>query len=230
MTSILIIEDDSGLNKGIALSLIQDDFLFYSAFSIEEAKQYLEQYDIDLLLLDVNLPDGNGFDFCKEVREKSDIPIIFLTGNKQESDIVMGFAIGGDDYVTKPFSLMVLRSRVMAVLKHTSQRKLTIYHSQNKKYEFDFDTMLFLKNGKEIILSRTEQKLLRILVLNQGITLTRNNLIDKIWTNSSEYVDETALTVTISRLRNKLEDNPVKPERIKTVYGMGYVWNGDKYE
>lgn len=223
MIEILIIEDDVTLNNGIALSLKQDGYSFCNSFTLKEAKEYLKFNAPNLIILDINLPDGNGLDLCKEIRKTSPVPIIFLTANNMETDIVAGFSLGCDDYITKPFSLMILRARVAAVLKRTNLPEIKKYEIDN--FVFDFDSMEFYKDGTEIILSKTEQKLLKILVSNIGKTLTRNILIDKIWTDGTEYVDENALTVTISRLRNKLEQNPNKPHYIKTVYGIGYVWS-----
>lgn len=224
MNYILIVEDDKTLNKGIELALTGMDFTIYNSYSIKEAKDIIRSNEINLIILDINLPDGNGIDLCKEIRTYSNVPIIFLTANKEEIDIVTGFYAGGDDYVTKPFSLMVLRARVMVALKHTHSVNNTTYITKDLRYHFNFLDMLFTKEGVEIVLSKTEQKLLKILVTNKGITLSRDRLIDAIWSDSCEYVDETALTVTISRLRNKLEINPSKPERIKTIYGLGYMW------
>lgn len=224
MKAILIVEDDQALNKGIELALAQPEYTFFSAFDLGKARDVLKSHPIDLIILDINLPDGNGLDFCKELRTYSNIPIIFLTANKEETDIVTGFYVGGDDYVTKPFSLMVLRARVMAALKHSEQIKSHRFISKDEQYCFDFDNMVFKKDKCEIVISKTEQKLLRLLVMNKGMILSRERLVDAIWVDGSEYVDETALTVTISRLRHKLEDIPGEPHHIKTIYGLGYMW------
>jgi two-component system, OmpR family, response regulator RegX3 len=229
MSCILVIEDDIALNNGIVLSLKQDNLVFLQSFTLKEARQQLFSNKIDLIILDVNLPDGSGFDLCKEIRNTSSIPIMFLTGNDMELDIVTGLGIGGDDYITKPFSLMVLRARVAALLRRSFQvypvDKIII-----DSFIFDFDKMEFYKDGQEFQLSKTEQKLLKILVLNKGNVLSRAALVDKIWTDGAEYVDENALSVAISRLRNKLEKNPAKPEYIHTVYGMGYTWTVKKHD
>lgn len=150
------------------------------------------------------------------------MPIIFLTANDMESDIVMGFELGGDDYITKPFSLMVLRSRVMAVLRRCD------FGQEDKAvippFLFDFGRMDYRKQGQSISLSITEQKLLKTLVANRGQILTREQLMDAVWLREAEFVDENALTVTIKRLRAKIEDDPSAPKYIKTVYGLGYMW------
>ncbi|XTR38158.1 response regulator transcription factor [Paraclostridium tenue] len=226
--TILIIEDDITLNKGIMLTLRQNDINIKQAFTLEDSRNILKKEKIDLIILDVNLPDGNGFDFCKEIREKSTIPIIFLTACDMELDIVTGLELGADDYITKPFSLMVLRARVMVAL-----RRLENKNSNNKitidNLILDFDKMEFTKDNNKINLSKTEQKLLKMLITNKGRVLTREQLIDNVWDNDSEFVEENALTVNIKRLREKIEDNKSKPKYIKTVYGIGYIFSeGDK--
>ncbi len=185
----------------------------------------METEQFDLLLLDVNLPDGNGFDFLRDLRKFSDIPVIMLTINDMETDIVTGLELGADDYVTKPFSLMVLRARVNSRLRQDTgfQGK----HFTYDIFDFDFENMEFRKGGVLLELSRTEQKLLRILTANRGRTMTRELLLNKIWTDEAAFVDENALSVTIKRLRDKLEDTPSRPGYIKTVYGTGYVWAVD---
>lgn len=228
--TILIIEDDITLNKGIMLTLRQNDINIKQAFTLEDSRNILKKEKIDLIILDVNLPDGNGFDFCKEIREKSTIPIIFLTACDMELDIVTGLELGADDYITKPFSLIVLRARVMVAL-----RRLENKNSNNKitidNLILDFDKMEFTKDNNKINLSKTEQKLLKMLITNKGRVLTREQLIDNVWDNDSEFVEENALTVNIKRLREKIEDNKSKSKYIKTVYGIGYIFSeGDKNE
>ncbi|RDY23204.1 DNA-binding response regulator [Romboutsia maritimum] len=228
--NILIIEDDITLNKGIMLTLRQSNINIKQAFDLNEGRNILNKEKIDLILLDVNLPDGNGFDFCKEIKEKLHIPIIFLTACDMEIDVVMGLELGADDYITKPFSLMILRARVMAALRrhisNANSSKITI-----KDLELDFEKMKFSKDNKLINLSKTEQKLLKLLVHNKGQVLTREQLIDRVWSDMNEYVDENALTVTIKRLREKIEDKKSKNKYIKTVYGIGYAFcKGDENE
>ncbi|MEG6612246.1 response regulator transcription factor [Pseudoclostridium thermosuccinogenes] len=222
MNNILIIEDDAALSNGIVYALKDDNLAFVQAFDLATAKEQIKGNSFDLIILDVNLPDGNGFELLAEIRKTLDIPVIVLTVNDMETDIVTGFELGADDYITKPFSLMVLRARVGARLrKAKKQLPKTILID---KFSFSFDEMEFLKNGKPIELSKTEQKLLRILVENRGKTVSRSELVDRIWTDGAEYVDENALSVTIKRLRDKLEDSPSNPQYIKTVYGIGYTW------
>jgi len=222
MRTLLIVEDDRSLNKGIALTLSHSDLIIEQAYDIATAEQIVSSRQIDLIILDVNLPDGSGLDYCEKIRRTSQLPIIFLTANDMEPDIVTGLELGGDDYITKPFSLMVLRARVMAVLRRTEP------HSADKitlgPLTFDFGKMEYYKNNRQLVLSKTEQKLLKILTANPGNILTREQLMDKIWTHDAEFVDENALTVAIKRLRSKIEDEPSSPKYIKTIYGLGYMW------
>ncbi|MGN7383466.1 response regulator transcription factor [Paenibacillus sp. SAFN-117] len=223
MKTILIVEDDISLNKGIMLTLARDGIAIRQAYDLAAANKLLLEEPIDLIILDVNLPDGSGLDFCEQVRRRSRVPIIFLTANDLEADIVTGFELGGDDYITKPFSLMVLRARVMAVLRRMepqNEDQWTIDH-----LSFDFGKMDFRKHGQPLLLSRTEQKLLKVLVANRGIILTREQIMDKVWTHEAEFVDENALTVTVKRLLAKIEEEPSSPKYIKTVYGLGYIWS-----
>lgn len=222
MKNILIIEDDKALSNGITLALQNENLTIFQCCDIATAIKSISVQTFDLLILDINLPDGNGLDLLCEVKKSGDIPVIMLTANDLETDIVTGLESGADDYITKPFSLAVLRARVNAQL-----RKQAVF--SNNRFEqdgflFDFDRMEYLKKSISIELSKTEQKLLRILIENKGVTLERGTLVDRIWTDAAEFVDENALSVSIKRLRDKLEDNPAKPQYIKTVYGIGYTW------
>ncbi len=216
--NILIIEDDIALNTGVVLSFKDKDYKFLQGYNLSQGRELFNNNNIDLIILDINLPDGNGLDFCKEIRTVSNVLIIILTANDMEIDVVTGFELGADDYITKPFSLMILRSRVEALLRRTTKK--TIAYFEFDDYIFNFDNMTFYKDQKELILSKTEQKILNILIKNSGNTVNRETLIDKIWSNSGDFVDENALSVAINRLRNKLEAQ----DYIKTVYGIGYTW------
>ena len=215
--NILIVEDDHTLNNGIALSLGKERML--QAHTLSEARKLFDN-TVDLLILDINLPDGSGLDFCRELRRSSKIPVIFLTANDMEIDIVTGLEMGADDYITKPFSLMVLRARVNAVLRRKEPEAVMYIQGG---FSFDFDQMIFMVDGKSVSLSKTEQKLLKLLVTNRGLTLTRELLIDRIWSDGAEYVEENALSVTVRRLREKLPKIP-----IKTVYGVGYSFEREE--
>ena len=209
---ILIVEDDKGLNNGIALSLANHEVI--QAFSLKEADSKSIS-DIDLIILDINLPDGSGIDFCKNIRVSSSVPIIMLTANDMKIDIVTGLESGADDYITKPFSLAVLRARVNAVTRRNRNDNTIIKY---KNFVLDFENMKFSHDGTPVELSKTEQKLLKILTQNMGKTLSREMLIDRVWSDGAEFVEENALSVCIKRLRQKLPGLPVK-----TVYGIGYV-------
>lgn len=222
MNRLLIIEDDIALGQGIKLALQHESLEVSVSRCLAEARSELADKNFDLLILDINLPDGNGLEFLTEFRKNSAVPVILLTANDMEMDIVVGLESGADDYITKPFSLAVLRARVNTQLRKTSVTQSTVIAID--EFNFDFDRMEFYKKGQEISLSKTEQKLLRVLVSNRGITLSRADLVDRIWTDGAEYVDENALSVTVKRLRDKLEDTPSKPQYLKTVYGIGYLW------
>ncbi|MBP1761038.1 MAG: regulatory protein vanR [Firmicutes bacterium] len=222
MNQILIVEDDASLSKGIVLALKDDNCAFTQAYDIAAAKDYLKTGSFDLVILDVNLPDGNGLDLLAEIRRTLALPVIVLTANDMETDIVTGFELGADDYITKPFSLMVLRARVGVQLRKSRQQFSDTV--QIDKFSFSFEKMEFSNDGKQVELSKTEQKLLRILIENRGNTVPRADLVDRIWTDGADYVDENALSVTVKRLRDKLEDVPSAPQYIKTVYGIGYTW------
>ena len=217
MDKILIVEDDKALNNGIALALRDANILFESAFDLRTARILTASKKFDLIILDVNLPDGSGLDFLADIKEYHDTPVILLTANDMETDIVSGFELGADDYITKPFSLAVLRARVNVQLRK-KKKASNIYKSD--KYYFDFDKLEFTVDKNAVDLSKTEQKLLSILIENRGNTVTRDSLYDGIWIDGSEFVDENALSVAVKRLRDKLgSSNP-----IKTIYGIGYTW------
>lgn len=210
---LLVVEDDRALNQGIALSFSGETVV--QAFGVKEAEKMFDD-SIDLVILDVNLPDGSGLDLCREIRKSSHVPIIFLTANDMEIDIVTGLESGADDYITKPFSLAVLRARVNAV---TRRRMSDGSQFEFGNYSFDFDNMKFLDGDTSVELSKTEQRLLKLFVQNMGQTLSRDLLLQRIWSDGTEFVEENALSVTVKRLRQKLPDAP-----IRTVYGIGYVW------
>lgn len=219
---ILIVEDDRSLNQGIVLALRQEKLVFYQAFSLREARNFWKDENVNMVLLDINLPDGSGYDFLREIRRYSEIPVLMITANDMEVDEVTGFSLGADDYITKPFSLMVLRARVERMKKRSEQKERTDLY-QDQEYVFSFDEMRFQASGQEVMLSKTEQKLLRILTANPGQTLPRERLLEFIWPDGTDYVDENALSVTVNRLRKKLEINGEKSP-IQTIYGLGYAW------
>ena len=223
MTHILLLEDDAALGQGICLALNSETVSVTHCTSLSQGRQAMAQADFALLILDINLPDGSGLALLRELRQRSAVPILLLTANDMEADIVLGLESGADDYVTKPFSLAVLRSRVNAQLRRAAVRSDVV---ESGVFSFDFQRMEFRKAGRLIDLSKTEQRLLRLLVENRGRTLPRELLVDRVWPDGAEYVDENALSVTVKRLRDKLEDTPSRPQYLKTVYGIGYTWVG----
>ena len=218
---ILILEDDRGLNRGIALALKEETVEFLSALTLAQAQEIWKNNAVDMVLLDVNLPDGSGYELLKEIRRASQIPVLMLTANDLEIDEVTGFRLGADDYITKPFSLMVLRARVERMRFRIRQTES--YGYEDERFQFFYDEMRYLADGQEIVLSKTEQKLLKLFTEHIGQTLTREQLIDTLWTGDRKYVDENALSVTVNRLRRKLEGKG-RECPIQTVYGLGYVW------
>ena len=220
MEQILIVEDDIALNKGLCKALKADNRQVISCPDMKSARKQLLCGTVSLILLDINLPDGSGLDFLREIKKTSiQLPVVLLTANDTDMDIVEGLEQGADDYITKPFSLSVLRARVNTQLRKARQNiadtSIKIHH-----FTFDFSSMQFHVGDKCVELSKTEQKLLRLLVENRGIVMQRAELVDRVWTDGAEYVDENALSVTIKRLRDKLNAQ----DYIKTIYGIGYSW------
>ncbi|MCL2253531.1 MAG: response regulator transcription factor [Lachnospiraceae bacterium] len=219
---ILILEDDTALCKGIEMALAAPERCFALCHNIAAAKAAMQNKRPGLFILDINLPDGSGLNFCAELRSAGyDVPILMLTANDTEMDMVTGLNCGADDYVTKPFSLAVLRARIEALLRRGSHNDGKVFMGD---FMFDFETMRFEKNNQTIELSKTEARLLQLFIANKGQTLTRERLQTLIWPDGTEYVDENALSVAVRRLRAKLEDAPSNPQFIKTVHGIGYKW------
>ncbi len=218
---IQIVEDDRALSDGIRLALREPELTFIQNTNIRQAKQTFEQEKPELMILDVNLPDGSGYEYLEWVRARSGIPVLMLTANDMEIDEVTGLSLGADDYMTKPFSIAVLRARIQALRRRLGEKNKNAYAGDG--FSFDFEKLKFFANGQEIFLSVNEQRLLRLLVENPGRILTREVLVDRIW-GDGEYVDENALSVTVRRLRAKLEDEETHGSCIQTVYGQGYMW------
>ena len=225
MEQLLIVEDDLILNQGLCKALKGDNRQIRSCLDLKTAREQLHCGSVSLILLDINLPDGSGLALLREVKETApQIPVILLTANDTDWDIVDGLERGADDYITKPFSLSVLRARVNTQLRKQTSLPQTA-PIRLDQFSFDFGTMTFLAGDQKVELSKTEQKLLHLLVENRGQTLRRSDLVDRIWTDGAEYVDENALSVTVKRLRDKLGAQ----DHIQTVYGIGYRW-GTKNE
>ena len=222
MQKILLLEDDITLGSGIRLALQSPSVQITLCRTLAQSRGAVADNSYDLLILDVNLPDGSGLDLLGQIRKTSHVPVILLTANDLEMDVVTGLESGADDYITKPFSLAILRARVNAQLRRGMSTKTS--RIEIGRFQFDFDRMEFRKDGQSMELSKTEQKLLRILIENRGQALSRATLVDRVWTDGAEYVGENALSVTVKRLRGKLEDTPSSPQYLKTVYGIGYTW------
>ena len=220
--TILILEDDVDLAEGIELSLQCEELNFIICSTIADARKTIPEQKIDLMIFDINLPDGNGLEFCREIKQKVSIPIALLTAKDMELDIVKGLESGADDYITKPFSLMILRARIRALLRRNPIKNEPEY--KDSIFLFRFETMEFYKNGISIELSKTEQRILYLLTSNPNIIITRERLLEWVWPEGTEYVEDNALSVAIRRLRDKLEDDSSNPQYIKTVYGKGYMW------
>ena len=219
---VMILEDDTDLAEGIELSLQNEELKFIICKTIADARKALALYQFDLLIFDINLPDGNGLEFCQELKRELKIPIALLTAKSMEMDIVKGLESGADDYITKPFSLMVLRARIRTLLRRHTTSNVQEY--RNSVFLFRFETMEFYKNGTPLELSKTEQRILYLLISNPNRILTRERLLEWVWPEGTEYVEDNALSVGIRRLRDKIEDDSSNPSYIKTVYGKGYVW------
>lgn len=223
---ILIVEDDSALAEGGRLNLEIAGFEAKTAYSRRAAEALLEKGAFDLILLDVNLPDGNGVDFAGKIRGKQNIPIVFLTARDLDEDMIAGFQVGADDYITKPFNIQILVQRVKAVLRRYQGEggEETTLHVGNLLV--DFEGHIVTKKGKPLSLTPTEFKLLVKFCRNPGIVLTREVLLGEFWDQDGNFVDEHTLTIFVSRLRTKIADEQFT--YIKTVYGTGYRWVGEE--
>lgn len=222
IAKILIVEDDKILNKGVTFALKKEGYEVVSAYSKSEGNEIISKDKIDFLLLDINLPDGNGLDFCREVRDKVNIPIVFFTANDTEEDMVKGFETGCDDYIAKPFSVEVLRHKINAILKRNKMINKNLFEYNGLKIDFDRMSVDIL--GNEINLTATEYKLLELLAINKGKVVTKEILLEKLWDNNGNFVDENTLSVNIRRLRKKIEEDPKNPKYIITVFGIGYTF------
>lgn len=223
MYNILLIEDDRPLNKAISVYFKKEKFYVLSTFSGQEALDILLQNNLDLIILDINLPDLSGFDLIEQIKIiNSNIPILILSACDLDSAILHGFNLGAEDYVTKPFNIEILHKKINVILKRNT--KNTFYKDDH--LFFDKNTSKLVIDNKEIKLTPLEFKLLSLFLENQNQILLKETIIEKIWDSNENYVDEHTLLVNISRLRNKIEDD--KHHYIKTVYGLGYRWCHDE--
>jgi two-component system response regulator RegX3 len=225
MESILLVEDDANLIDGLEYSIRKNGFRVDIARTVREALAMWGGRKYDLLILDLTLPDGTGFDICKKVRQTSTVPIVFLTAADEEVNVVMGLDMGGDDYITKPFKLNELISRIKALLRRANafQTEDSGLTSNDITIEPFYNRVL--KNGRPLALTAAEYRLLFLLMKNPNIVLSRETILDRLWDGNGEFVDDNTLSVYIRRLRSKIEDDPDHPQRLLTIRGVGYKWN-----
>lgn len=224
--NIFLLEDDDAIGMGLSYSLTNEGYTVKLAKTVSDAMNIINSEKFNLYILDLTLPDGSGYDVCKRIKEIGDLPVIFLTAYDDEVNVVMGFELGADDYIAKPFRVKELLVRIKSVLRRYNKdnndglvkiKNLTINTNEAKVY----------KNGEEIILTAMEYRLLLILLNNRGKVLSRTQLLENIWDVAGDFVEDNTLTVYIKRLRDKIEEEPNKPEFIKTVRGIGYVIDND---
>lgn len=224
MINILLVEDDTTLAYGIHFTLKNEGFEVFFSSNLESARKALGENKFDLILLDVKLPDGSGYDFCREVRKSSSIPVIFLTAFDEEVNIVLGLDIGADDYMTKPFRIRELISRIRAILRRAQTVENTNILTSGDIEVFALQGKVKIK-GDDIILTSSEYKLLLNLMKHPNQILSRSIILEGLWDAGGEFVDDNTLSVYIRRLREKIEDDPKDPKYIQTVRGLGYRWD-----
>lgn len=224
---LFLLEDDSAIATGLAYSLQNEGYTVSIAKTVKEAREIISNEDFSLYILDLTLPDGSGYDVCKAIKKRGDFPVIFLTAYDDEVNVIMGLELGADDYISKPFRVKELMARIKTVLRRYSRESadgiikagnLVINTNEAKVY----------KNNNEIILTATEYKLLLTFLNNKGVILTRTRLLENLWDVEGDFINDNTLTVYIKRLRDKIEDNPSKPQLIKTIRGLGYITQDEK--
>ncbi len=223
MKKIFLVEDDKTISKNLILLLRSEGFTVSHASTQGEAIQMLAAGKFDMALVDISLPDGNGFSVCTEIKQTQGIPVIFLTASGDEASVVTGLNMGADDYVTKPFRPRELIARINAALRKADSEPSVF---DRNGLVVDIASSIVKKNGNEVFLSALEYRLLLIFINNPGNIITREQLLDELWDAAGEFVNNNTLTVYIKRLREKIEDNPAKPQMILTVHGMGYRLGG----
>ena len=224
MQRILVVEDDWEMNQGICYVLKENGYTSVSAHSIAAAKEICETQESDLVLLDVNLPDGEGFVFCEWLRERSRVPVLFLTARDMEEDALKGYELGAEDYVTKPFSMKILLKKIDVILKRSGGEKGQVF--DDGFLRIDLVRAKAEVNGKPCPVTPTEFRILQEFLSHKGQLLTYGILLDRLWDGGSQFVDRHALAVNINRLRGKIEDDA--HSYIRTVRGMGYIWTGGR--
>ncbi|MFQ6837129.1 MAG: response regulator transcription factor [Thomasclavelia spiroformis] len=219
MNSILVLEDDRELNNIIYHSLMKENYRVFSAHLCKEAKSLIDKNTIDLTILDVNLPDGNGFEFFKWLKARYNIPVVFLSARDLEDDVLSGYELGADDYVTKPFSMKILLKKISVILSR-EQKNLNVFADGFIKIDFELGTVK--KEDDECALTPTEYRILKKLIEHKGQLLTYSLLLDSLWDEGIQLMDKHTLAVNINRLRKKIETK--EHTYISNVYGMGYIW------
>lgn len=219
---IFLLEDDEAIGIGLTYSLENEGYNVTLAKSVKEAEKIIDENKFSLYILDLTLPDGSGYDVCKKIKEKGDFPVIFLTAYDDEVNVIMGFELGADDYISKPFRVKELMLRIKSVMRrYSNETSDGIIKINNLK--INTNEAKVYKNNEEIVLTAMEYRLLLILLSNRGKVLSRTALLENIWDVAGDFVEDNTLTVYIKRLRDKIEEDPTKPEFIKTVRGLGYV-------
>ncbi|MCI8628888.1 MAG: response regulator transcription factor [Firmicutes bacterium] len=225
MSKILLLEDDFSLITGLTFALQKAGYELDVVKTIKEAENICIRKRYDLLILDVTLPDGSGFEICKKVRQFSKVPILFLTASDEEINIIMGLDIGGDDYITKPFKLAILMSRINALLRRANNFNSTDTELNSNNIKVLLLQCQVYKNGILLDLTAAEYKLLCFFMKNPNNILSKEQILNQLWDSEGSYVDSNTLTVYIRRLRTKIEENPSEPKMLLTVRRMGYKWN-----
>lgn len=223
MTRILLVEDDRSLSVGLVYSLNKEGYDIIHTENILQTKKVLEDEKFDLVILDVTLPDGESFELVPNIRKNKSTPIIFLTAKDEEEDIIKGFDNGGDDYITKPFSLKVLHVRIKRLLERTvSVSDMTRVSGEIK---IDVPSLKVYKNDKMIDLTHSEYRLLNYFMDNYNLALSRENILEFLWDSDAEFQAYSTISVYVNRIREKIEDNPSEPKYLKTKRGIGYIWS-----
>ncbi|WP_419022907.1 response regulator transcription factor [Emergencia sp.] len=225
MKRLFLVEDDLSLINGLSFAIKKQGYEIKVARTVREAETLWTSGNYDLVILDVSLPDGCGFDLCKKIRQTSKVPILFLTAADEETDIIMGLDIGADDYITKPFKLAVFLSRINALLRRSENFNPQVTELSSCDIKVQLLKRQVYKNGKLLDLTASEYKLLCLFMENPDMVLSAEQILSKLWDCNESYIDHNSLTVYIRRLRTKIEDHPGDPKRIITVRRMGYKWN-----
>lgn len=228
MKRIFFVEDDLSLIHGLSFALRQQGYEIVNARTCHEAEALWQADGYDLVILDVTLPDGSGYDLCRLIRQTSKVPILFLTAADEETDVIMGLDIGGDDYITKPFKLAIFLSRVNALLRRSGDFRQPDDTLQSGGITVHQLTREVTKDGAPVELTASEYKLLCLFLEHPNLVLSPEQILGRLWDCEQNYIDSSTLTVYIRRLRAKIEDDPSSPNRIITVRRMGYKWNAAK--